>query len=68
MRISVGYQFIYLNRVVRAADQIDRTVDLAQSSSSDPLALVAAASRPAVPFNRSDFWTQGLTFGLEWRY
>ncbi len=67
-RFYVGYQFLYLNRVVRATDQIDRTVDLMQSSSSDPFALRLPAIRPAVPFNQSDFWTQGLTFGLEWRY
>ena len=63
----VGYQFTYLSDVVRAADQLDRTVDLTQAI-PDPLNLISPATRPRVPFARSDFWVQGVTLGLEWRY
>ena len=65
-RLTVGYNFLYLNSVVRPGDQIDRTVDLTQST-ADPLAL-RAASRPMVPTDRSAYWLQGLSFGLEWKY
>jgi hypothetical protein len=63
-RFFVGYNFLYLNRAVRAADQIDRVVDVSQSANTIP----GAGVRPEVLFDRSDFWTQGITFGLEWRY
>jgi Putative beta barrel porin-7 (BBP7) len=65
-RLTVGYNFLYLNDVVRPGDQIDRTVDLSQST-ADPLTL-RASSRPGVPFERSSYWVQGLSFGLEWKY
>lgn len=60
-RLFVGYQFSYLSDVVRSADQIDRVVDLAQTGSD-------SLGRPRVPFTRTDFWVQGVTLGLEWRY
>jgi hypothetical protein len=60
-RLFVGYQFSFLSDVVRAADQIDRVVDLAQTAGS-------SFGRPALPFARTDFWVQGVTLGLEWRY
>jgi hypothetical protein len=60
-RLFVGYQFSYLSEVVRAADQLDRVVDLAQTAGS-------SFGRPRVPFAGADFWVQGVTLGLEWRY
>jgi hypothetical protein len=57
----VGYQFTYLSDVVRAADQLDRVIDLNQTAGD-------SFGRPRVPFNRTDFWVQGVTVGLEWRY
>ena len=60
-RFYVGYNFQYLSQVVRAGDQLDRVADLAQTT-------VNALTRPGVPFNRSDFWVQGVSFGLEWTY
>jgi hypothetical protein len=65
-RFTVGYNFLYLNSVVRPGDQIDRTVDYIQST-ADPLAL-RVASRPSMPMDRSSYWLQGLSFGLEWKY
>jgi Putative beta barrel porin-7 (BBP7) len=67
-RFFVGYNFLYLSHAVRAADQFDRSVDLSQSRPLDPLALVVPSTRPFLPFDKSDFWVQGLSFGLEWRY
>ncbi len=58
---SVGYTFTYLSDVVRAADQLDRVIDLNQTAGD-------SFGRPRVPFARSDFWVQGVTVGLEWRY
>ena len=57
----VGYQFTYLSDVVRAADQLDRVVDLTQTTGD-------SFGRPRVPFNRTDLWVHAVTLGLEWRY
>jgi hypothetical protein len=67
-RVFVGYQFMYLSHAVRAGDQIDRTVDLTQLQPPNPAAIMLPSTRPAMPFDRGDFWAQGLSFGLEWRY
>ena len=60
-RFSVGYTVVYLSDAVRPADQIDRTVDLNQFGG-------ASGERPAPLFVRSDFWIQGVTLGMDWRY
>lgn len=66
-RMYVGYNFLYLSEAVRPGEQIDRTVDLAQvpliGQPGTP-----GAERPAPLITRSDFWVQGLMFGLEYRY
>ena len=56
LSVSVGYTFLYLNRVIRPGDQIDRVVNF---QSND---------RPAVLFNQTDFWMQGVSFGLQYRF
>jgi hypothetical protein len=58
-RATVGYTFIYWSSVVLAGNQIDRTVDLSG---------LPGAERPQFTFNRSDFWAQGLSFGVEHRW
>ncbi|HVK19014.1 MAG TPA: BBP7 family outer membrane beta-barrel protein [Fimbriiglobus sp.] len=68
-RFYVGYNFLYLSEAVRPGDQVDTTVDpsqvplLGRASADD-----AMAARPSPVLNRSDFWAQGLIFGLEYRY
>ncbi len=60
-RFSVGYTVFYLSDAVRPGDQIDRAVDLNPAASTLP-------ERPLPLFVRSEYWVQGLTLGLEWRY
>jgi hypothetical protein len=61
-----GYDFLYWTKVVRPGDQVDTTVDGRQVPLSPAYSGMAgsAATSPQVQFNRSDFWAQGLTFGL----
>ena len=54
-RVYVGYDFLYLSSAARPGDQIDRLVG-------------TPADRPFGPPARTDFWAQGLLFGLEYRY
>lgn len=71
-KAHVGYNLIYLSSVVRAGDQIDRRIDprlvpsdVAFQSFIDP------ANPPNLPrpfFKDTDFWVQGMNFGLEFVY
>jgi hypothetical protein len=64
LRALVGYDFLYWSSVVRPGNQIDRSINPTQSLGG----LLVGPAQPAPQFNRSDFWAQGLTFGLEFRY
>jgi hypothetical protein len=53
LRTTVGYNLLYVSNVVRPGEQIDR---------------VFTNNRPSFDFKGTDFWAQGLTLGVEWRY
>ena len=54
LRVFVGYTFLYLSDAVRPSEQFDA---LRQSPHSS-----------IFPIPSSDFWGQGLSFGLEFRF
>lgn len=65
LRAHVGYTFLFWPDVVRAAEQIDYTINETYiPPADDPI----GAQRPAFSFVDSDFWAQGLNAGLEWRF
>src|SRR5262249_4221487 len=68
LRAIVGYTFIYNSAVLRPGNQIDRGVNVAQLPSQVGPGAVVGPARPAPIFHGSDFWAQGLSFGLELRY
>ena len=68
LRAFVGYNFLYVSEVVRPGDQIDRVVDIRQVPLLTPTPALVASSRPAVPFHMTDYWAQGVTFGMAFRY
>jgi hypothetical protein len=66
LRVYVGYTFLYWSDVVRPGDAIDLRVN----STGVPTSL-APPSGPAAPlftFRSSDFWAQGIDFGVELRF
>jgi hypothetical protein len=68
-RIStyIGYNLLYMNRVLRPGDQIDATINptlVPVSGAVGPF----GPPRPARIFNETDFYTQGVTAGLSIRY
>lgn len=67
MSAFVGYNFIYVNNVLRAGDQIDRNLNVSQSSTISNGVLVGPA-RPGLPFTSSEFWAQGINLGFQVRY
>ena len=52
---------------IRPGTAIDRTINFSQSPVFSTGTLVGPA-RPAFTFKDSDFWAQGINFGLEFRY
>jgi hypothetical protein len=65
-RFSAGYNFLYWSSVVRPGNQIDLGLDPNQFATSN--GALANATRPAFNFNGSDFWAQGITLSLEFKY
>jgi hypothetical protein len=68
-RAFIGYNFLYWSSVLRPGDQIDRVLDVTKI----PNFLLnppppAPQARPAVLFRDTEFWAQGVNFGLEFRY
>ncbi len=64
VRATVGYTFLYWSDVVRPGDQIDRVVDRTTVPTLEQFVPGATGTRPAPLHVQSDFWAQGVTFGL----
>jgi hypothetical protein len=60
LRATAGYTFIYWSKVLRAGDQIDRS--LSQLPPEPP----SGVHRPIVPLKDTDFWAQGINLGLDY--
>ncbi len=63
-RLTVGYDFLYWSNVARPGGQIDRTVNPNLPPILDT-GVRGGEARPAQLLVGSDYWAQGLTFGLE---
>jgi hypothetical protein len=69
IRASVGYDFLYLSKVARPGTEISHTINPTQVPAITPLGTpVTGTAAPLFAFNQTDFWAQGLTFGLEFRF
>jgi len=64
LRASVGYSLLYVNKVVRPGDQMQPNLDVTPIFTGQP----GVAVPPGKLFQTTDFWAQGLTFSLEFRY
>ncbi len=62
LRATFGYTFLYWSKVARPANQIDTNV------SQLPPETPTGARQPAFAFTVSDYWAQGMNFGLEYRF
>jgi hypothetical protein len=64
LRAFVGYNFLYWSDVIRPGNQIDRVLNANQIPNfGGPFP--AAPVAPLVTFCDSDFWAQGLNFGVQ---
>lgn len=66
MKLFVGYNFLYCSNILRAGDQIDTTLDV--NAASFPITQRPGATRPAPRFEDSNFWAQGINFGLHFTW
>jgi hypothetical protein len=67
MRVFVGYNFLYVDHLARAAHQTDG-VDSSQIPVLNPTNRNLNATRPQFDFNDGRFWVNGLNVGMEVRY
>lgn len=67
VQVFAGYDVLYWANVARAGDQIDPAQDPRQNPSSFNFT-GARAARPAVWLRDTDFWAQGLSFGVRVEY
>jgi hypothetical protein len=65
IRVTLGYDLMYCTNVARAGDQIDLAVN---PNLEPPVTAPLTPLRPAFQFHGSDYWAQGLSFGVELRY
>lgn len=66
--MTTGYNFLYISKVARPGSQINPVVDTSTVPFSGNF---GATNRPAGFRNllaQDDFWLQGVTFGLDFRY
>lgn len=68
LRATVGYTFLYWSEVVRPGDQINRVVNPAQLPSAAGFGPLVGAPEPTPRFEHTDYWAQGVNFGLSLRY
>jgi len=67
-RLAVGYDFLYLGSVARPGDQIDTVVNTRLVPTTRRFGSLSGVASPLPTADRTDFYAQGLTVGLEFRY
>jgi hypothetical protein len=65
LKAHVGYNYLSWTSVQRPGDQVDRVVNVSQLPGLNGPGMLSGPARPAVLFDRTTFWAQGVDFGLE---
>ncbi|HLN33286.1 MAG TPA: BBP7 family outer membrane beta-barrel protein [Gemmataceae bacterium] len=68
LRLFVGYNFLYWEDVVRPGDQVNRIVNPNLVPSSLSFGTGPTTPTPSNIGSHSDFWAQGVNFGVAIRY
>jgi hypothetical protein len=61
VKVTAGYNFLYMNHVLRAAEQIDRSINTTQFDNG----ILVGDARPARNLVDSEFWMHGFSTGVE---
>jgi Putative beta barrel porin-7 (BBP7) len=65
INLIVGYDYLYATEVLRPGDQIDRNVNVTQNMLLSGGGPVTGPLAPLPHFNSSNFWAQGINFGVQ---
>lgn len=68
--LEVGYTFFYVNKMMRATNQIDRNINSTQAPAITAI-FPTTLEGPATPealLKTTSFWAQGLTVGLDFSF
>jgi hypothetical protein len=70
LRATVGYDFMDISRVVRPGDQLDLVINNSVNPTNAGFGVtpIDHSTFPRPFFNQTNFWAQGVTFGLELQY
>jgi hypothetical protein len=68
IRLTFGYTFLYWSSVFRVGDQIDRNLNPTEFNALIGNGSMVGPPRPNFTFKDTDFWAQGVNFGLQFRY
>lgn len=65
----VGYSFLYISSVARPGEQIDRVINPTQAPAiSGNFPALTGPARPTLSVTDTDYWAQGVNFGLELKF
>lgn len=64
LRATLGYTFVYTNRLQRSGDAIDRGLNPTQINGGT----LVGDARPAFSFTDTTFWLHGANAGIEYRW
>jgi long-subunit fatty acid transport protein len=68
IRLSLGYDALYMQHVVRTAQQTSFTNTVTQVEVAGTGGTTIGLQQPVVVLKDLDVWVQGINFGLELRY
>jgi hypothetical protein len=63
--VSLGYSFLFLSSVARPGDQINTTINPSQLATPPS---VTAPLQPSFQFRTTDYWVQGINFGIAFSF
>jgi hypothetical protein len=66
--LGLAYNFTYLSRVLRPADQIDPLLSTTHIPTSSAFTAPGGALSPVATANESDLWYQGVTFSFTYHW
>lgn len=69
LRISVGYDILFLSNVVRPGDQIDEKINETQAGpNGGTTPTLTGPARPEAHMKITNYWAQGINAGIEGRF
>lgn len=66
--VYTGYNFLYLNNVVRPGEHINPNVNTGFVPTTLSFGVQTPPLQPSLLTRRDDFWAQGVSFGMEFKY